>query len=76
MVARALGFGLALLCVAGPAALAGTQRDVDLAARGQKVAFILVTDQGATGVEEARALIRQTLKQVPFQAELPLSDEL
>ncbi len=76
MVARALGFGLLMLCVAGSAALAGTQRDVDLAARGQKVAFILVTEKGVAGVEEARTLLRQTLPQVPrsVMVELDRSD--
>jgi hypothetical protein len=53
-----------MLCTLGPIASASTQRDVESAAKQQKIAFILVHDQSATGVDQARDVIRQTMKQV------------
>ncbi len=64
MIRRSFGFVLLVLCTSGPIASASTQRDVESAAKQQKVAFILVTDQGAIGVEQARTMIQQTMKQV------------
>jgi hypothetical protein len=45
-------------------AQASPQQDLDSAARQKKVAFILVTDQGAAGVDQARNLIQQAMSQV------------
>ena len=64
MIRRGLCFILLMLCTLGPIASASTQRDVESAAKQQKIAFILVHDQSATGVDQARDVIRQTMKQV------------
>jgi len=64
MIRRGLGFILLMLCTLGPIASASTQRDVESAAKLQKIAFILVYDQSATGMAQARDVIRQTMKQV------------
>ena len=61
---RGLGLALLLLCTLGPAASASTQRDVEAAAKQGKIAFILVVDQGATGVDQARAVVRQIMPKV------------
>jgi len=64
MIRRSLGFVLLMLCTLGPIASASTQRDAESAAKQRKIAFILVHDQSATGVDQARDVIRQTMKQV------------
>lgn len=64
MFARVLGFLLLALGVLAPLAQASPQQDLDSAARQKKVAFILVTDQGATGVDQARDMIQQAMRQV------------
>ena len=64
MFARVLGFLLLALGVLAPLAQASPQQDLDSAARQTKVAFILVTDAGATGVDQARDMIQQAMRQV------------
>jgi hypothetical protein len=64
MFARVLGFLLLATGFLAPLAQASPQQDLDSAAKQKKVAFILVTDQGATGVDQARELIQQAMKQV------------
>lgn len=48
------------------ATLAGAspQQDLEAAARGGKIAFILVTDQGASGVAQATDMVGQAMKRV------------
>lgn len=64
MIARVLGFSLLALGLLAPPVQASPQQDLDSAARQKKVAFILVTDQGTTGVDQARGLIQQAMQQV------------
>ena len=64
MFARVLGFLFLATGFLAPLAQASPQQDLDSAARQKKVAFILVTDQGATGVDQARDLIQQAMRQV------------
>ena len=64
MFARVLGFLFLALGFLAPLAQASPQQDLDSAARQKKVAFILVTDQGATGVDQARDLIQQAMREV------------
>ncbi len=45
-------------------ASASVEQDLDSAAREGKVAFILVTDQRATGVDQARGLVAEAMEQV------------
>jgi hypothetical protein len=64
MSVRSFALATVLLGLLGSIAGASTQKDLSSAANHQKIAFILVTDQGATGVEQARDLIQQAMKQV------------
>lgn len=64
MRARLVLACLVSLCVLAPAAGASVQKDLEKAATKGKVAFVLVTEPTATGVEQARDVIRQVLKQV------------
>jgi hypothetical protein len=65
LLARVLGFlFLAAIGFLAPSAQATPQKDLDSAAEHDKIAFILVTDQGATGVDSTRDLIQQAMKQV------------
>jgi hypothetical protein len=64
LFARNLGFLLLALGFLAPLAQASPRKDLDSAAKHQKVAFILVTDQGAIGVDSAREMIRQAMRQV------------
>jgi hypothetical protein len=64
MFARVLGFLFLALGFLAPLAQASPQQDLDSAARQKKVAFILVTDAGATGVDQARDMIQQAMRQV------------
>ncbi len=52
------------MALLGSVAAASAQKDLDSAAKHEKIAFILVTDQGATGVDQARDMIKQAMKQV------------
>jgi hypothetical protein len=52
------------LCLLAPLAGASTQTDLDQAAKQQRVAFILVSEPGSTGLEPARDLIRQAMAKV------------
>ncbi len=56
--------GLLLLCGLVSAAGASLQQDLEKATKKQKIAFVLVTEPSATGVAEARDLIRGAMKQV------------
>jgi hypothetical protein len=64
MFARVLGILFLALGLLAPLAQASPQRDLDSAAKQKKVAFILVTDQGTAGVDQARNLIQQAMQQV------------
>jgi len=64
MTLRRFGFGILLLGLLAPVAAASVQKDVDSAAKHGKIAFILVTDQGAAGVAEAKDMVKQAMKQV------------
>ena len=73
---RSFGLGVLLLGLLASIAMASTQKNLDSAAKHEKIAFILVTDQGATGVDEAKDMIKQAMKQVKKTAliELDRSD--
>ena len=64
MTPRSIGLGVLLLGLLGSIAAASVQKDLDSAAKHEKIAFILVTDQGATGINEAKEMIQQAMKQV------------
>jgi len=64
MALHSLAVSVLLLGVLTSVAGASVRADMDLAAKQRKVAFILVTDQGAAGVTEAKATIQQAMKQV------------
>jgi hypothetical protein len=64
MFARVLGFSILAIGCLAPLAQASPQQDLASAAKHEKIAFILVTDQGATGVDSARDLIQQAMRQV------------
>jgi hypothetical protein len=64
MFARVLGFFFLAIGFLAPLAQASPQQDLESAAKHEKVAFILVTDQGAAGVDQARDLIQQAMRQV------------
>jgi hypothetical protein len=55
---------LLALCCFAPVANATAGADLDRAAQQRQVAFVLVTDAGAAGLDPARDLIRQVLPQV------------
>jgi hypothetical protein len=48
-----------------PLAGASAQADLEKAAELRKIAFVLVTEPSATGVDQARDLIRQAMQKVP-----------
>jgi hypothetical protein len=64
MSVRVMVFTLLLFGLLGTVVGASTQQDLASAANQQKVAFILVTDQGATGADPARDLIGQAVNRV------------
>ncbi len=64
MILRSFGLGILLLGLLTSLAAASAQNDVNSAAKNGKVAFILVTDQGATGVDQAKDMVAQAMKQV------------
>lgn len=64
MTLRSLGSGVLLLGLVATLAAASTQKDLDSAAKNGKIAFILVTDQGASGLDQAKDMIRTAMKQV------------
>jgi hypothetical protein len=64
MFVRSLSLAVLFLGVLGSIAAASAQKDLDSAAKHEKIAFILVTDQGATGVDQAKDMIEQAMKQV------------
>jgi hypothetical protein len=64
MSVRTLAFAAFLLGAVGSIASASTQKDLDSAAKHKKVAFILVTDQGAAGIDQAKETVKLAMKQV------------
>ena len=64
MSVRSFILAVLLLGVLGSVADASPQKDLSSAASHGKIAFVLVTDQGATGVDQARDLIKQAMKEV------------
>ena len=61
---RNLSLGVLIVGLLASIAGATPQTDLTSATVQGKVAFILVTDQGATGVDQARTMIQTTMKQV------------
>jgi hypothetical protein len=64
MKLRGFWVGVLLLGLAPSLAAASAQKDLESAARHEKVAFILVTDQSATGIDQAKEMVKQAMKQV------------
>lgn len=64
MSLRGLGIAVLLLGVMALVASASTQKDLDSAANGGKVAFVVVTDQGTAGADQATDMAKQAAKQV------------
>jgi len=64
MFVRTLGLVVLLVGALAPAALASTRDELNSAAQGEKIAFILVTDRTATGVDETKAMIREAMQSV------------
>lgn len=64
MTLRGLGIGVLLLGVAATVAAASAQKDLESAVRQERVAFILVTEHGAPGVDAARDMIHLAMEQV------------
>jgi hypothetical protein len=65
MYVRSILACLLSLCILTPIAAASTQADLEKAAELRKIAFVLVTEPSATGVDQARDLIRQAMQKVP-----------
>ena len=61
---HSLGLSVLFLGLLASIAGASAQKNLDTAAKRGEVAFILVTDQGATGVAQATEVIHQTMKKV------------
>jgi hypothetical protein len=72
MFGRGFGVAVLLLGILGSTATASSQQDLTSAAKHHKVAFILVTDQGTPGVDQARDVIRQAVKRVPKSTSVEL----
>lgn len=53
-----------LLGLVSSIAAASTQKDLESAAKHEKVVFILVIDQGTTGIDQAKDMVKQAMKQV------------
>jgi hypothetical protein len=64
MMLRSFGIGILLIGLTLSVAAASVEKDLESAAKHGKVAFILVTDQGATGVDDAKDMVKQAMKQV------------
>jgi hypothetical protein len=64
MFQRGLGLGLLFVWVLSSLAIASTQQDLESAAKRQRVAFILVMEPGAGGVDQARDLIHEAMTKV------------
>ena len=64
MSIHSLGVSVLLLGILTSVAGASVRTDLYLAAKQGNVAFILVTDRGASGVAEAKGTIQQAMKQV------------
>lgn len=72
MTLRSLGLGVLLSGLLATLAAASAPKDIESAARGGKIAFILVTDEGATGIDQAKEMIRTAMKQVTKSALIEL----
>jgi len=64
MSLRGLGIAVLLLGVMALAAAASTQKDLDSATKGGKIAFIVVTDKGTAGADQATDMAKRAAKQV------------
>lgn len=64
MFLRSFALAILLLGLLVPLVAASASKDLDSAAKHEKIAFILVTDQGATGVDQAKETVKQAMKQV------------
>ncbi len=64
MSLRGLAIGVLLLGVMVSTAVASAQKDLDSAAKGGKIAFIVVTDKETVGADQAKDMAKQAAKQV------------
>lgn len=64
MSLRSFGLGILLMGLLTTTAAASVQNELDAAAKQGKIAFILVTGQGASGTDQARDMVKQAMKQV------------
>ena len=64
MILRLLSLSTLALALAASVATASTQQDLDRAAQHGEAAFILVTDEGAAGIDQARETIAQAMQRV------------
>ena len=64
MFARSIALTVLLLGVMESVAAASALEDLDSAERHEKIAFILVTDKGAAGVDQAKDMVELAMKRV------------
>ena len=64
MKLRGLGIAVLLIGALASVASASAQKDLDSAANSGKVAFVVVTDQGTAGADQATDMAKQAAKQV------------
>lgn len=64
MTLRSLGTAVLLIGALASLASASAQKDLDSAAKSGKVAFVVVTDQGTAGSDQATDMAKQAAKQV------------
>lgn len=64
MSLRGLGMAVLLIGALASVASASAQKDLDSAAHSGKVAFVVVTDQGTAGADQASDMAKQAAKQV------------
>lgn len=72
MSLRGLGMAVLLLGLMALTAVASTQKDLDSAVKSGKVAFIVVTEKGTAGADQATEMARQAAKQVKQSTVVPL----
>lgn len=68
MSLRNFGLGVLLMGLLTTTVAASVQQELDSAAKQGKIAFILVTGQGASGTDQARDMVKQAMKQVKNSA--------
>ncbi|RPJ43432.1 MAG: hypothetical protein EHM19_08735 [Candidatus Latescibacterota bacterium] len=65
MIVRNMGLMVLAFGLAAGQVFASTQESLDQAARRGKPAFVLVTEPGAQGIDEAKNLVQSAMKMVP-----------